>query len=463
MNKKIFSLTMCSALLLGIFLVGFSLNTHEIKAQKEENNGNGNGRGGGGDAAGFSGGAMYGWAWGATDESSGFGVGWISLNSCKDDDRDGVSDPWSCGTSDYSVVVDHPSGNISGHAWSNNVGWISFNRSETLNPPGDDPGSGSGPIAKIQMNGSDLGQVKGWGRALAAMADTEDGWDGWIHLSDNSSSPSRHPGGPSYIAGDRGVTFNPSTGSVVGYAWGSEVLGWIKFVNVTLGSPPQGVPFDYNLTNSGSINLVPGGQPVTVRVTRNLLSGASQPVTIGMSTSFPPRTGVSVNVSSTNNPCTPNQNCFSEITFSASASAPEDNYNVTVVGSPSVGTPSAQPSTTFRVSVNDPGDPTMLQVSCGVSTNPPYLVNRPVGWEASVSGGTAPYTVDWLFKSPPGAPTSVTANGSGPTFNIDKIYDKVGLKTTIATVTDSSIPPRVGACEETAPINVVVDPEIREI
>ncbi|MDD5031678.1 MAG: hypothetical protein PHR36_01380, partial [Patescibacteria group bacterium] len=44
-------------------------------------------------------------------------IGWISF-SCSNDN--------SCLTVDYGVAVDPATGNISGYAWSENIGWISF-------------------------------------------------------------------------------------------------------------------------------------------------------------------------------------------------------------------------------------------------------------------------------------------------------------------------------------------------
>jgi hypothetical protein len=57
-----------------------------------------------------AGGILSGWAW--NDQ-----IGWISFN---------CSDLSICGTSNYKVQVDS-NGNFSGYAWNDVVGWISFN------------------------------------------------------------------------------------------------------------------------------------------------------------------------------------------------------------------------------------------------------------------------------------------------------------------------------------------------
>jgi len=56
-------------------------------------------------------GVLSGWAW--NDD-----YGWISFN---------CSDPGVCGTSDYKVTVSTSTGIFSGWAWNDYIGWISFN------------------------------------------------------------------------------------------------------------------------------------------------------------------------------------------------------------------------------------------------------------------------------------------------------------------------------------------------
>lgn len=59
---------------------------------------------------------------GAGDSMSGFAwsdnIGWLSFN---------CTDVGVCGTKDYGVNIDSL-GNVSGNAWSDNIGWVSFNR-----------------------------------------------------------------------------------------------------------------------------------------------------------------------------------------------------------------------------------------------------------------------------------------------------------------------------------------------
>jgi len=48
------------------------------------------------------------------------------------------------------------------------------------------------------------------------------GWDGWIHLS-GSNNQTRN------FLGTGGVTYSSSTNQFLGYAWGSNVIGWLQF------------------------------------------------------------------------------------------------------------------------------------------------------------------------------------------------------------------------------------------
>lgn len=465
MNKKILTF-----LFLVLLIVGLGTLTSHVRAQ-DGDGGDSQGQGGGGegsgdDEGGFSSGTedvvkdMFGWAWGGTNEGTlitpgwpNSGIGWIKFNSCNDlNPRDGMPDGGCVPT--FSVKVNMNNGKISGHAWSSNIGWISFDQSETGNPPSDSQGDS---LAKINMsNGSNEGRVSGWARALSAMDDETDGWDGWIHLSDNNSSPSRHPSGPSYINGTRGVTYNPDTATVVGYGWGSQVVGWVKFVAVTLGAPIG--PFDYSLSNGGNLEVAPGGS-VQAAISRNYISGTTEPVTISITS--PSISGVTP-VLGSNNPCSPY--CISNITFNVAAGTDPGVHTITVRGISSSG---VERTTNFDLTIGEPTTTGELEVSCDVTSAPPYLINQPVSWEARVLGsgpsaGEPPYSVSWRFESENEPLVTIPASSyqENPVFTLDRTYPKIGIKTAMATITDSSIPALVGVCEEAAEINVVVKTNI---
>lgn len=148
------------------------------------------------------------------------GIGWISFN-CSNDD--------SCNTIDYGVNADPVTGDFSGYAWSENVGWISFNRSDAGNPPADPYQSPTEITIANYDNTTD--RVNGWAKILSL------GDDGWINFnqSDGSGLPLEFPeplpidfGGISF-----GVSIASSTSEFTGWAWNGNDdgsgIGWISF------------------------------------------------------------------------------------------------------------------------------------------------------------------------------------------------------------------------------------------
>lgn len=137
-----------------------------------------------------SGGNLTGSAWSEN-------IGWISFNSISD------GSPTT-----YGVSVNTSTGALSGTAWSENIGWISFN-------PADVSGC---PVAPCSPQVNLLnGTVTGWARALAYTG-SNGSWDGWIGLSYSS------------------IVMNLATGAFSGYAWGggdsnliAGVVGWANF------------------------------------------------------------------------------------------------------------------------------------------------------------------------------------------------------------------------------------------
>ncbi len=122
--------------------------------------------------------ALTGWAW--SDN-----IGWIQFNPAFG-----------------GVFINDATGAFSGYAWSDNIGWIDFNG--------------------VNLNLT-TGAVTGWADAVAADGN---GWDGRISMSGTS---------PNYE-----VSMNLSTGNFSGWAWGSDVVGWVSFngsVSPSVGSP----------------------------------------------------------------------------------------------------------------------------------------------------------------------------------------------------------------------------------
>lgn len=195
---------------------------------------------------------VWGWAWAEN-------IGWTSFNSTNcDSDSDGITDQSNysqCSTgnsiTNYGVNVDSATGLFSGYAWSDNIGWISFNRSETGAPPSDDPCLDGSCTAKLDPS---TYEVSGWARAMAYGG----GWDGWIKLRGTWED---------------GVLLDtiPDPKEFEGYAWGSDVVGWISFndrdfdgslglvdyqvmTDVVLNNPPTAIELNDNETESNYCN-----------------------------------------------------------------------------------------------------------------------------------------------------------------------------------------------------------------
>jgi hypothetical protein len=125
-------------------------------------------------------------------------IGWISFN---------CSNTGTCGTSNYSLSI-AADGTISGYAWSDNIGWVSANAADVAGCPS----APCTPVISITT-----GAVTGWFRALA----NGGGWDGWISLSGAGYGPTL-----------------ASNGAFSGYAWGSDVVGWTSFAYATSSYKP---------------------------------------------------------------------------------------------------------------------------------------------------------------------------------------------------------------------------------
>jgi len=147
---------------------------------------------------------------GSADNVTGYAwssnIGWISFNCTNDD---------SCGTVDYGVNINPASGNFSGYAWSSNIGWISFVES---NPPDSYIFNSNCPDVCDATNNctacynSGDGNVYGWAKILSL----ED--DGWLKMNGSWSD---------------GVSIDQATGDFSGWAWnGNDTgagIGWVSF------------------------------------------------------------------------------------------------------------------------------------------------------------------------------------------------------------------------------------------
>ena len=159
---------------------------------------------------------------GVDDNVNGFAwssnIGWISFD-------------------DGNVNIDDATGDFGGYAWSSNIGWIDFSGPLASNETERPEVPNTGVVANLAA-----GVVTGWARACAVFGDgcsgslksdtARGGWDGWIKMQDVML-------GDADAEGAR--TFS-------GYAWGSDVVGWISMSGanhaVTYGGAPIIPPVD---------------------------------------------------------------------------------------------------------------------------------------------------------------------------------------------------------------------------
>lgn len=218
------------------------------------------------------------------------------------------------------------------------------------------------------------------------------------------------------------LTATPSTDYVFS-GWSGNCSGGSTVCNLTIDAAKTAnasftyvPPFNYSLSNSGNSNApkTSGTVYTTNTITKTLLAGTTQPVTLSVSSTLP--AGVSVS-SISNNPCSPNCNPNPVVTLAVAPSAPVGTYPITVTGSP------LSKTTVFNLVIT--GAP--ISVSC--SANPTTaLLGQNVTWSATIVGGVAPVTLRWTGT---GIPTSPAPSTNPYT----RSYSTIGQKTAQLTVT----------------------------
>lgn len=397
-------------------------------------------------------GNVFGYAWSSN-------IGWIKMNSCNDDNLDGIPNT-SCTGFPFGVKIDNGGalggpGTLSGYAWSSNIGWISFGSD---NLPGA-PGASSASMALNTTTG--VGTFTGWARARTGLINT--GFDGWISLSNPNFYPSPTPDG------SRGVTYNKSTGRIVGYAWGGEVIGWIKFgagsllyPGVTYGVATQLQTFDFSISaSSPSINhTFSTASTYTSTIILGLISGISQAVNLSI-TQPPSTSGVTATWTSTPN-CSPT--CTKVLSIGVTTATPVGVYTITVTGTSGSGSSAITHSASVVVNVTAGSSGAAFAGTCITAVGPPYYVNVPITRTFTITSGTPPYTsilmtgtniipVGGQLPTTPVTPTSTS-------YTFVKTYSTTGVKNARVTVISNPPSPNFKDCPN---VTVLVDPDINQL
>jgi hypothetical protein len=170
---------------------------------------------------------LKGWAWSSN-------IGWISM-SCENQN--------TCATRDYRVSVNQDTGALTGYAWSDNVGWLQFGGLSGF-PIGTNTVAANATL-------SEQNTLTGWARFCAGttagvcnntMTSRTDGWDGWVSLSGRTVPD---------VAGNvynYGITLQSNNQNFEGFAWGSDVVGWVDFSQVVSNSANVSVSLNANPT-----------------------------------------------------------------------------------------------------------------------------------------------------------------------------------------------------------------------
>jgi hypothetical protein len=193
-------------------------------------------------------------------------IGWVSFNNCPN-----PSTSTGCTTYDYGVSVDKSTLEVKGHAWSDNLGWISFNPGSDWNnecPPG---------VSKPCTNFKNKWGKGGWARVVSVSTEealvkaqnrtsNAGGYDGWISLGGTNFSASFDTtknvasSMPSAYQGKYVYTIDSSDN---GYWWGSEVMGWIDLKPTSSYDPSNGGVFLLDLSTE-TLDLTPNPSSGTV-------------------------------------------------------------------------------------------------------------------------------------------------------------------------------------------------------
>lgn len=197
----------------------------------------------------FGSGATYADAGNLTGYAWSSNIGWVSMN---------CENHAGCNVSQYGVNV-LPSGLMEGYAWSPNIGWLSFQSSDLSGCP-------SGVCEARFTKGNS--QVSGWVRACAVFvancsgalkpATQRGNWEGWIHLRGGSGANAYGV----YVSGTIWSSF----------AWGGPndpmltdgVIGWLSF-----SGPGYAVVGSGDAASDGPF-VSCGGMPGATRANRDV-------------------------------------------------------------------------------------------------------------------------------------------------------------------------------------------------
>ncbi|KPJ55196.1 hypothetical protein AMJ47_01650 [Parcubacteria bacterium DG_72] len=187
--------------------------------------------------------AMDLWGWAYSE------IGWVSFNCNNDYDGDGTREDHCAisGYVDYGVDVDDISGEFSGYAWSENIGWISFEPASVAGCDHFVPAGATSCQAYIDFLDS---KIYGWARACSVFdsgcsgtvtSTSLGGWSGWIKFDGADSWYKTH------------LDNAPTPSELREWGWGDNVvIGWVSLNNIDAGAVE-----DYEVKTDLKLNNLP--------------------------------------------------------------------------------------------------------------------------------------------------------------------------------------------------------------
>lgn len=383
-----------------------------------------------------SGDNLSGWAWVDPEtilpldpQGQNLDIGWISFNSTNQG-----------GGINYGVNV-ASDGLMSGYAWSGGgdnpgdfLGWLSFKQSDLTECP---LGTCEAKLDRA------TGEVSGWAKFLAA---DNRGWDGWVKLRGTAQNASPY-----------GVSVSGCDWD--GYAWGSDVVGWIHFKGSNYGVVGSG-----NACTAVSLDFT--GDPTTITQGQSsTLTWFSQNADSCAASAVPASSEWSGNKAKNGNqPVTPTQTTTYTLTCAGAGGSVSKDVTITVNQPPVADAKISATNSNFTDSITVvKGVPTTIFFSASDSSDPD-------GWTSSdgvSSGGKCEWNSDLNQNEPifeeastktdpdspsacntPGIPATMTFNddlGGQPsktiTYQVLKITDNKGAVSNVDTVSVTIVEP----------------------
>ncbi|MFA6397440.1 MAG: hypothetical protein WDK96_01150 [Candidatus Paceibacterota bacterium] len=181
---------------------------------------------------------VYGEAWSQN-------IGWISFNNCNN--PMGSNPDCSNGNVPYGVEINSQN-ELSGYAWSSNIGWVKFGGLSSFPTDGVPNSWRTGAYFDPDTN-----TVVGFAKAING---SNDGWDGWILFGNPDSTEPIAFGPDTPPLTDPDLEVMKATGTHMG--WGSYVVGWVDFSNMKIATggaadlqisaSPSSITFSNNTT-----------------------------------------------------------------------------------------------------------------------------------------------------------------------------------------------------------------------